>query len=105
MVARSEATCGAGIVGLIRQGIKKMNDENELMAIMDKMVDIIDRLEDLPKECPDIVKSETYQTMSSETKELMSYLQNRTKEMLEMADNLELNKGFQTIFGNVSGDN
>jgi len=57
--------------------------------VMRAMVLIIDDLEKLPKECPEVLKSATYNRMMLEREELIDLLEEQTAQMNKAVTKVE----------------
>lgn len=55
--------------------------DEEVMMLLDEMVNIVDALEELEKDCPKVKESKVYQAMCERRNKAQSYMQRRTKEM------------------------
>jgi len=63
-----------------------------LEKIMMRMVEILDKLEDLPKECPEILDSPTFQQIAKDTAKLADDMDKQTEEINEGVDLAEGHK-------------
>jgi hypothetical protein len=81
------------------------NSEEELLIMLDAMANIIDKVEDLPEDCPAVKKSEVYKKIEDEIKELTAYMKNRTVEMNRQIDERDLQSNLRAMSGKKSYDN
>lgn len=73
------------------------NSEKELLVILDAMANVIDKIENLPEDCPAVKESDIFKKIQDEIKTLVVYMNNRVIEINKKIDNNNLQKSLRAM--------